>query len=158
MDHETASASSGRRVIQALVSPLDPISARQFSVLTSNTPYPLTEHLRKAFAPKFVAGGRAVRMGGDSLEWDSFLACVRVVLGLLLLAELDGIGLRGARRRMVGSGGREDAVDFYSDAIKVDIEIEQDASSDAFVLSAQAENNVLGSDHAMTERESLSER
>ena len=78
---------------------------------------------------------------------------VEQLRGLLALAR--GAG-GGALAPAAGAG--EHADDLVADLVRVGVEVEQDACGDALVLTHEAEQDVLGADVVVAERERLAQR
>src|SRR5439155_10368255 len=64
----------------------------------------------------------------------------------------------GALALLPATGTGEHADDLVADLLRVGIEVEQDAGRDALVLAHQAEQDVLGADVVVTQRERLAQR
>ena len=70
------------------------------------------------------------------------------------------LALRRAARlaRLAAAGAGEHADDLVADLLGVRVEVEQDARGDALVLAHEAEQDVLGADVVVAEREGLAQR
>src|SRR5207248_782166 len=73
---------------------------------------------------------------------------------LRALALLAGRALRPA---LAASGTGEHADDLVADLLRVGIEVEEDAGGDALVLAHEAEQDVLGADVVVAERQRLAQ-
>ena len=78
---------------------------------------------------------------------------VEQLRGLLALAARAGAGALAA-----AAGAGEHPDDLVADLLGVGVEVEQDARGDALVLAHQAEQDVLGADVVVAERERLAQR
>ena len=63
-----------------------------------------------------------------------------------------------ARAALAAAGAGEHADDLVADLLGVGVEVEQDAGGDALVLAHEAEQDVLGADVVVAERERLAQR
>ena len=81
---------------------------------------------------------------------------VEQLRGLLALAGADERARAGALAAAAGAGEHPD--DLVADLLGVGVEVEQDAGGDALVLADQPEQDVLGADVVVTERERLAQR
>ena len=63
-----------------------------------------------------------------------------------------------ARALAAAAGAGEHADDLVADLLRVGVEVEQDAGGDALVLAHQPEQDVLGADVVVAERERLAQR
>ena len=77
---------------------------------------------------------------------------VEQLRGLRLLAR------RAARARLTAAGAGKHADDLVADLLGVGVEVEQDPGGDALVLADEAEQDVLGADVVVTERQRLAQR
>ena len=68
------------------------------------------------------------------------------------------LALRRARARLAAAGAGEHADDLVADLFRIRVEVEQDARGDALVLAHEAEQDVLGADVVVPEREGLAQR
>ena len=79
-----------------------------------------------------------------------------------LVEQLRGLlALARARRRSAlapAAGAGEHPDDLVADLLRVGVEVEQDAGGDALVLTHEAEQDVLGADVVVAERERLAQR
>ena len=91
-------------------------------------------------------------LGGELGEVAAEL--VEQLRGLLALALLTGL----ARAALAAAGAGEHADDLVADLLGVGVEVEQDAGGDALVLAHEPEQDVLGADVVVTERERLAQR
>ena len=91
-----------------------------------------------------------LRLGGELGQVAPEL--VEQLRGLLALAGARG----GALAAAAGAGEHPD--DLVADLLGVGVEVEQDARGDALVLAHQAEQDVLGADVVVAERERLAQR
>ena len=64
----------------------------------------------------------------------------------------------GTRAALAAAGAGEHADDLVADLLGVGVEVEQDAGGDALVLAHEAEQDVLGADVVVAERERLAQR
>ena len=67
-------------------------------------------------------------------------------------------GCGGAGAGLAATRAGEHADDLVADLLGIGVEVEQDARGDAFVLAHEAEQDVLGADVVVTERERLAQR
>ncbi len=78
-----------------------------------------------------------------------------------LVEQLRALGLLaggGAATLLAPAGAREHADDLVADLLGVGVEVEQDAGRDALVLAHEAEQDVLGADVVVSERQCLAQR
>ncbi len=76
-----------------------------------------------------------------------------------LVEQLRALRLLARRLPLLAAAGPgEHADDLVADLLGVGVEVEQDARGDAFVLAHEAEQDVLGADVVVAERERLAER
>ncbi len=74
------------------------------------------------------------------------------------LRALGLLALRAAAATLPPAGAGEHADDLVADLLRVGVEVEQDACGDAFVLADEAEQDVLGADVVVAERQRLAQR
>ena len=75
-----------------------------------------------------------------------------------LLRLLAACGRRRAPRLLAAAGAGEHADDLVADLLGVGVEVEQDPRGDALVLAHEPEQDVLGADVVVAERERLAQR
>src|SRR4029077_4814078 len=78
-----------------------------------------------------------------------------------LVEQLGALGLlaRSGGATLLGAGGNgEHPDDLVANLVCIRVEVEQDACGDAFVLAHEAEQDVLGADVVVAEREGLTQR
>ena len=87
-------------------------------------------------------------------------ACLRQVAAELVeeLRALRLLARGSAGAGLPASGPGEHADDLVADLFRIRVEVEQDARGDALVLAHEAEEDVLGADVVVPERESLAQR
>ena len=90
----------------------------------------------------------------------AFLRLLREVPAELVeeLRALRLLACRRARTSLAASRPREHADDLVADLLRVGVEVEQDARGDALVLADETEEDVLGADVVVAERESFAQR
>ena len=96
--------------------------------------------------------GVELALGGELGEVAAELVeQLRGLLALALRAALAG-------RALAAAGTREHADDLVADLLGVGVEVEQDAGGDALVLAHEPEQDVLGADVVVAERQRLAQR
>jgi hypothetical protein len=81
---------------------------------------------------------------------------VEQLRGLLALA--GGSGRRRALALAPPARSRQHADDLVADLLRIGVEVEQDACRDAFVLAHESEQDVLGADVVVTQRQRFAQR